>query len=251
MLAAERKREIVALVIRERRVVVTELSRRFGVTEETVRRDLHVLERDGLLTRTHGGALPRLSAVEDLPYPLRQTLNAGAKEAIGAKAAALVHDGQAIMIDSSSTAAHLLPNLTERRGLTIITNSVRMLSDPATGPHAIVSVGGELRQQSMTFVGPLAIQALAQFRVDHAFISCKALSRTGGVMDASIADADVKRAFVAQAARVTLLADGDKFDASGLIRVCDFDRVATLVTDRLPAEEWRDLLARKAVELVV
>ena len=103
MLAIERKHKILDLIVRDRKVVVTDLSEQFGVTEETVRRDLNQLERDGLLSRTHGGAIARKGEAEDLPYRTRHLTNIEAKRAIAAKAAGLVGDGQSVMMDSSST----------------------------------------------------------------------------------------------------------------------------------------------------
>ncbi|KQT46360.1 hypothetical protein ASG43_12125 [Aureimonas sp. Leaf454] len=250
MLPVERKQRIRDIVLRDRRVVVAELSQQFGVTDETVRRDLQALEREGLIERTHGGAIARDVEIEDLPYPVRQGINLPAKRRIALSARRLIKDGDAVMIDSSSTAFQLLPHLREHKDLTLITNSVRILGEPALVDHTIMSVGGELRQQSMTFVGPLAVQALGRFNADIAFISAKAISMTSGLMDASVADAEIKRAFVRHARQVCLLVDGDKFDGVGLISVCDFEPVAIVVTDRKPSDAWIDFLAARQVRLL-
>ncbi len=250
MLAVERKRLILEMILRDRRVIVNELSERFGVTEETVRRDLQKLEEEGLIHRTHGGAVALQSGPEDLPYPVRQTINLTAKRQIAASAHQLIHDGDAIMIDSSSTAYELLPFLRNHHDLTIITNSVRIPVDPNAAGHSIVSAGGELRHQSLTLVGPLAIQALSRFNADIAFISCKGISRTSGVMDASIADAEIKRAFIQHARNVCLLVDGDKFDGVGLISVADFDAITTVVTDRKPSDAWIEHFAEAGIRLI-
>ena len=250
MLAVERKQVILEMILRERRVIVGALATRFGVTEETVRRDLQKLEQEGLIHRTHGGAVALQSGPEDLPYPLRQTLNLPAKKRIAALAHALIRDGDAVMVDSSSTGFELLPHLREHRDLTVITNSVRIPADPHAAHHPLVSTGGELRPQSLTYVGPLAIEALGRFNADIAFISCKAISRTSGIMDASIADAEIKRAFIARARHVCLMVDGDKFDGAGMIRVGDLQQVQTLVTDRRPPEPWVEHLAEAGTRLI-
>jgi DeoR/GlpR family transcriptional regulator of sugar metabolism len=253
MLAIERKNKIVDLITRERKVVVSALSQEFGVTEETVRRDLNQLEKDGLLSRTHGGAIARVrnGEAEDLPYDARHSINIGAKQAIGAKAATLVSDGASVMIDSSSTAYEALNVLKGHRDLTLITNSVRILSEPDLTTHTIMSVGGELRRRSMTFVGPVATQAIAQFNADVALISCKALSPAGGIMEANVPDAEVKRAFIRSARRVCLLVDGDKFDQTALITICDFGPIDVVVTDRMPASPWLELFERHQIRLVL
>ncbi len=250
MLAIERRQKILDLVFRHRSVQVTDLSKSFGVTEETIRRDLQVLDNGGLLSRTHGGAVAKETEVEDLPYRMRQITNIEAKRRIAALAAKLVHDGNAVMIDSSSTAFEALAELRSHHDLTLITNSVRIAAEPGATQHTIVSVGGELRKQSMTFVGMLATQAIAQFNADIALISCKAISMAGGVMDASLPDAEVKRAFIAAARKVCLLVDGDKFDGSALTSVCSIDQVDVVVTDRAPSEAWMQHFRRSNIPVL-
>ena len=251
MLAIERKHKILDLILRDRKVVVTELSQQFGVTEETVRRDLNKLEQDGLVSRTHGGAVARRGEVEDLPYRTRHLTNLEAKRAIATEVAELVDDGMSVMMDSSSTAFEALATLRAHRDLTLITNSVRILSDPDLTGHTIMSVGGELRRRSMTFVGPLAREAIGQFNADVALISCKALSPSGGIMETNVPDAEVKRAFIRNAQRVCLLVDGDKFDRSALITICGFERIHTVITDRQPAPAWADVFERAGATLIV
>lgn len=250
MLAIERRHRILDRILRDRNVVVTELSQAFGVTAETVRRDLNQLEREGLVSRTHGGAIAAKGEAEDIPYRTRHLTNIEAKRAIAAKAAALIVDGQSLMLDSSSTAFEVLALLRGRRDLTLITNSVGILSDPDVTTHTIMSVGGELRRRSMTFVGPLATQAIEQFKADVALISCKALSLEGGIMENNVADAEVKRAFIRSARRVCLLVDGDKFGQTALIAIGGFEGIGTVVTDRRPADPWSQHLEALGIELL-
>lgn len=249
MLAVERQRLILESITRDRRGLVSELSLRYGVSDETIRRDLQKLERDGLVARTHGGAVPAAEP-EDLPYPTRQTTNIAQKRRIAGLAAGLVGDGDAVMIDSSSTAFELLAPLAHCKGLTIITNSVRIIASPACEPHSVISVGGELRQQSLTLCGPVALDSIARFSADLAFISCKALSPDTGIMVPNLADAEVKRAFIANARRVCLLADGSKFGQTALTGLCGLDRIDILVTDRRPPDAWFPLAERHGVRLI-
>jgi DeoR/GlpR family transcriptional regulator of sugar metabolism len=250
MLAAERKQRILELIQRGRGAAVSDLSQQFGVTEETVRRDLNRLEREGLLSRTHGGAMPRQGDVEDLPYRTRHLTNLDAKRDIAAKAARLVENGASVMLDSSTTAFEVLAALESHRDLTLITNSARILSAPDSTRHTIISVGGELRRRSMTLVGPLATQAIGQFKADLALISCKALSLTAGIMDANVADADMKRAFIGGARRVCLLVDGDKFDKTSLIAIGGLEPIDVVVTDRRPPDPWLERIAQTGCTLI-
>lgn len=250
MLAVERRQAILDRLRREGRIVVAETAKDLSVTEETVRRDLNRLGRDGLLSRTHGGALPRSATQEDMPYHFRHAANMAAKRAIGARAAALVPDGAAVMLDSSSTAYEALRALQERRSLTVVTNSVRLLADAGMTAHTVLSTGGELRRTTMTFVGPLACDAVSRFNADVALISCKALSLDGGPMDANLEDAAVKRAMVARASKVVLLADGSKFGGTALVTICKLDEIDALVTDRSPPDPWPERLREHGVALL-
>jgi len=250
MLAVERKRLILEAIYRDGQVIVAELSDVLKVTEETIRRDLHKMEKEGLISRTHGGAVAREAEIEDLPYRTRQITNIAAKRQIAMHAAKLVQDGDAIMMDSSSTVFEVLHTLKGHDDLTLITNSARMIADPGATPYAIMSVGGELRRRSMTFVGPLAKQAIKQFRADLALISCKALSLEGGIMDASVPDAEVKRAFIQNAKRVCLLADSSKFGQTALFGMCSLDQINVIITDVRPSDDWVDTLTAHGVELI-
>lgn len=248
MLAIERRRLILDLIGREGRVLVASLSAQYGVSEETIRRDLQKLEREGRVSRAHGGAV-LVSEPEELPYPTRRVANIAEKRRIAGLAAALVQDGDAVMIDSSSTAYELLAPLAQHRDLTVITNSVRILASSAAQFHSVISVGGELRQRTSTLSGPLAQENVARFGADICFISCKGLAGAQ-VSDPSQADADMKRAFIAAARRVCLLADGTKFGAGGLISVCDLAAIDVMVTDRDPGAEWRARFADHGVRLI-
>lgn len=252
MIAAERAREILRQLQARGSVEVAGLARDLGVAEETIRRDLTRLERGGRLMRTHGGAVERTE--EDLPYPMRLGSAQAAKAAIARRAAREIADGMTVMIDSSSTAFALLGELGRTRDLTIISNSVPLCADPSVTPHTILSTGGELRRRSMTFVGPMAVAALSRFRADVALIGTKALSRKAGLMEAALADAEMKRAFIANARRVLLLADATKLDAEGTVAVGEgdgFEGIDTLVTDAPPPDPWPRILAAKGVKTLV
>ncbi len=252
LLPEERAEAILGRLKREGRVLVEALSADLGVSGETIRRDLKRLEADGLLRRSHGGAVPvPPRQAKEHPFPARRVLNVSAKRRIAATAARHVTDGQAIMMDSSSTVQELLGALTARRDLTIVTNSVALLVDPACRPHRVISVGGEFVAEDMTFHGPLSAAAARQFHADVAFLSVKALSRRSGLMVADSAEAEIKRAFLASADRRVLLVDGDKFDGSGLVSVAPLGALDVVITDHPPHDDWAALIAEAGVRLEV
>ena len=115
MLAIERRREITAKLTAEGKVIVSELAREFGVTEETIRRDLERLDNDGIASKTYGGAVARHAGALDLPYNVREGVNVAEKQDIAEKLAALITDGERIMLDSSSTALYIVKKLKDKK----------------------------------------------------------------------------------------------------------------------------------------
>lgn len=252
LLPEERAEVILAALKRDGRVLVDALAGELAVSGETIRRDLKRLEKDGLLRRSHGGAVPVAPRqAKEHPFFARKVMNVSAKRRIAAAASAHVADGQALMMDSSSTVEELLRALADRRDLTIVTNSVAILVDPACRPHRLISVGGEFQPDEMTFHGPLSVAAARQFNADIAFISVKALSRRSGLMVADAAEAAIKRSFIEAANRCILLVDGDKFDGSGLVSVGPLSIVDLVVTDRSPDDGWRRILDQAGLEVEI
>lgn len=252
LLPEERAEAILRCLQRDGRVLVDALSEELSVSGETIRRDLKRLEKDGLLRRSHGGAVPLPQRhAADLSFPARSVLNISAKRRIAAAAAAHVTDGQALMMDSSSTVQEVMRTLGDRRDLTIVTNSIALLTEPSARAHRVISVGGECQHDVMTFHGPLAVAAAKQFHADIAIISVKALSKRSGLMVANADEAEIKRAFIECADRTLLLVDGDKFDGSGLVSAGLLSSIDTLITDRKPDDAWSDVLAEASIRLEI
>lgn len=252
LMPEERADAILQRLQRDGRVLVDAIARELAVSGETIRRDLRQLESVGLLRRSHGGAVrvPPRNA-EDLSFPARSTLNMAAKRRIAARAKAYVRNGISLMVDSSSTAQEVMRALGQVRDLTVVTNSMALLSDPACLRHRLISVGGECKRDVQTFLGPLAVKAARQFQADLAIVSVKALSRRSGLMVANAAEADIKQAFIECAARTILVVDSGKFDGSGLVAVAPLSAVHAVVTDKAPSAEWKRLIARSGARLHV
>ena len=131
MLAIERRREIISRLTLDGKVIVSELAKDFGVTEETIRRDLEKLDRDGIASKTYGGAVSKRSSGLDLPYSVREGVNVEEKQAIADCIAELIEDGERLMVDSSSTALYVIKRIKDKKNRTIITNSVKILLELA------------------------------------------------------------------------------------------------------------------------
>lgn len=232
MYAAERQQEIVRRARTEGRVEVAALAAELAVTSETVRRDLDVLERQGLVRRVHGGALP----VERLRFEPgvaeRAAAMADEKERI-AKAALdhLPREG-AILIDAGTTTARFAELLPDDRELTVVTNALPIALTLSTGHRlTVLTVGGRVRGRTLAQVDRWALRSLAEIHVDVAFIATNGVSVAGGLTTPDLAEAAVKEAMVTAANKVVLLADHTKVGDDQFSRFADLDEVDVFVTD--------------------
>lgn len=254
MYAEERQEAIAELVRRRGRVAVTDVATRYGVTTETVRRDLAVLERNGVVRRVHGGAVPTgaLTFVEK-EVRERESAQAAEKDRIAKAAVALVPaDGGSILLDAGTTTARLAALLPADRKLVVVTNSVpvaaRVAGSAATRLHLL---GGRVRGTTQAAVGEETVRALEDLRVDVAFIGANALSAEFGLSTPDAEEASVKRAMVRSAQRVVVLADCSKLGREHLVRFAPLDAIDVLVTDDAADPDLVAELEARGVEVVL
>jgi len=240
MLAIERKNEILAKLRAEQRVLVSELSAHYGVTEETIRRDLDKLEKEGYATKTYGGAIWGNSTKADLSNTIRNKTNVDAKRSIATVAASIIEDGDHIMLDDSSTSLYIAKQIKEKKNITVITNSIEIIMELAgLEGWTIMSTGGTLKSDSLALVGHQAQQTLLNYHVDKAFISCKGIDRNNGVTDSSESHSLNKQAMLRSARQTYLCLDDSKFDKTSFVKITDFPALAAVVTNRTPDAEWQ------------
>jgi DeoR family transcriptional regulator, fructose operon transcriptional repressor len=235
MYAEERQHAIAGLVVERGRVSVAEVAERFGVTTETVRRDLAVLERTGLLRRVHGGAVPASAALALVETALgeRRGTRTEAKRKIAATALDLLPDMDgSVILDGGSTTAALADVLPADRRLFVATNSVPIAARLSSSPGVTVHVlGGRVRGITQTAVGDSTVRALTDLRVDVVFLGTNGISARHGFSTPDEAEAATKRAMAAAAQRVVVLADSSKLGREHLVRFAGIDDVDVLVTD--------------------
>src|SRR5690349_17187681 len=197
MVAEFRREYIVGLAKKGKELSIEEIASHFGVSRETVRRDLTHLESRGLLRRVHGGAIAAQTGTE-ATFGDRLIANAAAKRAIGIAAARQLREGDTIMVDTGTTTAILASVLADVPKMTIITNCFSVASNLAAGPspHRIYLVGGEFRADSQQTLGSACLDQISRYRADHAVLSCGALDVKGGRMDFDFEDAMVARAMI-------------------------------------------------------
>lgn len=251
MLAIERRREILARLTANGKVIVAELAKDFEVTEETIRRDLDKLDKEGLASKTYGGAVSKHNASVDLPYNIREGVNVAQKQQIAQLIADLIEDGQRVMIDSSSTALYAIKKIKEKSNLTIITNSVKILLELADKPDwTVLSTGGILKKNALALMGSSAEKMINSYHVDIAICSCKGLDMELGVTDSNENDSLIKQAMFHSAEKRILALDSEKFDKKSFVKVCDFSDVDLIVTDTAPTEKWIGFCEEKNINLV-
>lgn len=251
MLAIERRNLIMEKLQSEKRVVVSELSRLFSVSEETIRRDLEKLENDGLVTKSYGGAIINENNNIDLPFNIRKNRNVAGKQRIAELLAERIKDGDHVMLDASSTAVFIAKAIKSKKHLTVITNSIEILLELAdVEDWHILSTGGIVKEGSLALVGPHTDKMIASFHVDKAIISCKGLDAVKGFTDSNEMHAETKKTMLASAEEKILAIDSSKFDRISFTRIGDLKDLTMVVTDKNPGEQWLQVLRGAGVECV-
>jgi len=234
---APKRREHIRLLVRESGIArVEDLRRELKVSVATVRRDLEVLEEEGLVRRVHGGAVSMESRLEEAVFDDKTNQFSREKRAIAEKAYKLIGQEESLFLDGGSTTLCLARLLKERNDLTVVTNSLRAAAELADSGPRVILTGGELRRISQTMVGPLTSAVLGQVRVDKAFMGTMGFCIKNGLTTTDPNEAFVKSLVADQATQVVLLADSSKAEKVSFARVSDWDRVDLLISDAmLPA----------------
>ena len=249
MLALERRNQILEKLQIEKRVVVSELSQLYKVSEETIRRDLDKLEKEGLAIKSYGGAVINEDVSIDLPFNVRKNQNVTGKQRMAELAASLVKDGDHIFLDASTTAVFIAKALKERERLTVITNSLEILLELAdVSGWTIISTGGVMQEGYLAFLGSKTDESIRSYYVDKVFISCKALDQEWGIMESQEAFGSTKRAMLNSGRKRILVIDSSKFDQTAFSVCGSVKDIDIVVTDKKPAERWRAYFEEKGVE---
>ena len=244
---SERREMILEVLAEDSSVSVTNLAKRLGVTVVTARADLAVLEEEGYLVRTHGGAMPAYH-----PKILeRIRRDKDRKSAIAKMAASEIHNGDTVMISAGTTTALIAKYLLGKRDIHIVTNNTLLLTYARTNPQLRVTiVGGEFREAEEGIIGPLALESLDQFHVAKAFIGIDGASVKQGFTAHFVETADLGRKMAEQADEVVVISDSGKFGKPGFARILPFDGVNTLVTDGDLSDEFERELQSAGVRVV-
>jgi len=252
MLAKERQDLICALVKKDGAVTTGALVARFGVSVETIRRDLLELERAGRLTRVHGGAVAAGDMQPLLELPQRNLAQSSQKQALSWVAAELVSEGDMIAVDSGSTAIHFAQALKERFSeLTVVTHSrdvFDLLCDHAR--FTVILCSGHYLKGERAFYGPLVLDTLQKLHVQKTFLFPSAVSLEGGICDYQQELYPVQKQLMACGEKIFVLADSSKFERRALLRLSAMKCEYTYITDGELPEEIKELYRENGIQLI-
>ena len=248
MLAAERRNLILERLQEEKKVVVSELSELYDVSEETIRRDLEKLEKEGFASKTYGGAVLVENNNTDMPFSVRQKRNMQGKKTIANLIQELIQDGDHIIVDPSTTALSIVNALKGKKNLTVVTNSIEVLVELSdVSGWDIISTGGTLKENYLALVGPKALEGIHSFNADKVILSCKGIDMEKGITDANEMFSQVKRAMLSSAKQKILAVDSTKFEAVAFSKICEVTDLDMVVTDVKPSEAWLKYFRDKGI----
>lgn len=235
-LPEERRQQINEILLREGKVTVPDLAQRLGTSVDTIRRDLKDLEQSGLLTRVHGGALPRSPAANS--YHTRQTQNRSAKQTIAIEAGKLIQPNQVVFIDGGTTALEVVRHLPIDLEITIITVSPPIIVAASQYPYVnAIMLGGTLDPVSMTVIGGNTIEALSQMRADVCILGVCSLHAELGLTTPRYEEAKIKTQMINNASEVVAVTTSDKFGTAAPFFVAGIDHLTHIVTESSVTDE--------------
>lgn len=229
----ERQRRILERLRDQGKVTVEGLAEDFQVSAPTVRADLAALEARRLLRRTHGGALPLETTLHEPPYAERAVVHADAKRRIGQAAAALVREGETVILDAGTTTHEVgLALAAGKRNLTVVTNALPTAAALMDAPHIeVIVIGGLVQARRRATLGPLAAEFLKPFRADHVFLGVSGVDANAGFTAIDFDAVQAKRTMIEHASAVVVVADASKVGQAAFAHVAPLAAAALLLTD--------------------
>lgn len=249
MLTSQRKKIILEKLAQDGQVVAKQLSEFFGLSEDTLRRDLRELDSEGLLQRVHGGALPVSSAIAT--FAERNTLESAAKTAITKAAAAMIMPGQVVILDGGTTSAELVKQLPRNLQATIVTHSPSVAVGLVEHPNIeVIMIGGRLYKHSIVCVGAAAVEAMSHIRADIYFMGVTGVHPVAGLSTGDLEEAYIKRALAARAAETVVLASAAKLNAASQYAIGELTLAQTIVVEGDTADALIEPLQQAGVTVI-
>ncbi|MBR2498911.1 MAG: DeoR/GlpR transcriptional regulator [Clostridia bacterium] len=251
MLSLERKEEILDILNKNKSATVEQLAAELFVSGATIRRDLRAMEKQGLIKRSHGGAMPFKSSAEESAFAIREQENTSAKKTIANLAVKLINNGDSVFMDSSSTVGLTIPLLNNFNYLSVTTIGLRnalLLSQ--TNNVKIYIAGGQIQNHSNSIIGTDTMDFISRIHADISIISCTGLDLENGFTDASIEQSKLKQQMRRNSTKVAMLCDSTKFNKTFMCKDFSFDDIDYLVTEKTPPQEYIDKIANTRCKLI-
>ena len=240
----DRLNEMEAFILQKGSASLEEIRESFGMSTNTIRRDINELIRRGHIRKVYGG-VTAVSSENPLPISYRSSRNREGKAAIGRLAAEFVRDGDMIFLDSGSTVLSLLSHLKERQDVTIVTHNLSAMAETVKYPNLrLIALGGMYSAPTSSFVGITTETELTRYNFSTVFIAATGVSLEKGLTNTTFVEAEIKRKVVENADRVVLLADHSKFGYASTISFLPFEELYAVVTDRPLAKEYLDVIEK-------
>lgn len=250
MFGIERRSKIMSILYDKKSILVQEAAEAFGVTEETIRRDLKELEKQGLLSRTYGGAILADDIKTEAPLFIREGINIAGKDSIGKHASGMVNHGDTIFLDASTSSLYVAKHIKDKKGITVITNAERIILELSDCDEiTLISTGGILRSKSLSYVGRAAENAISNYYANKLFFSCKGFSPKGELTDSNEQESEIRKTMIRCSNQVIFLCDHTKFDKVGYANTARLSEISTIITDAPFPENLAAFLAGTSTKI--
>ncbi|WP_077328710.1 DeoR/GlpR family DNA-binding transcription regulator [Virgibacillus siamensis] len=252
MFATERRNKIINLLYNQKRITVKELASQIGVSEATLRTDLTKMENDGLLTRTHGGAVLNEDENNDTSFSVRKRKNKKEKMQIAIQAYKEIEEKQCIMLDASSTALELARYLKSKPiRLTVLTSGIQTALELSDNPDiTVIMIGGVVTNKSTSIEGKLGIDILNHVNIDIMFTSANGFSPENGLTDFNLYEVELKKEVLQRSKKVIAIIDSSKIGTTSSGVFARTEQINTLITDKPVENNITEELAKRGIEII-
>ena len=251
MLSLERQEEILEILNKNKSATVEELAKELFVSGATIRRDLAAMEKQGLIKRSHGGAMTFKSSAEESAFAIREQENTSAKRAIATLAFRLLKNGDSVFLDSSSTTGFVVPLMNNLKYLSVTTIGLRnaMLLSQVSNIKVYIA-GGQIHNRSNSITGTDTMDYIKRIHADISLISCSGVDIKAGFTDADIEQAKLKRQMREISEKLAMLCDSAKFGKTFMCTDFSFNEIDYVITDKTPPEEYLSAIAKTKCKLL-
>ena len=242
MSTIDRRVQILDILNSEGQVGVNELSKKFNVSEVTIRNDLSHLEKKGFLIKTRGGGLKTQRVGIDQQLNEKAKINSKEKQAIGKKAAEIINDNDIIIIDSGTTTVEVVKNIGRINNLTVITNALNIANELIRDEIKVILLGGILRSSSLSLIGPIGENSIKNFYCDKCFLGVDGIDSQSGIYTPNLEEAHLNRMMIEASKEVIIVTDSSKFKRKSFAHIAPITKVNIIITDsKIPEDELKNL----------